>query len=146
MNFYMFDRERERRERLALLFQSEYGHAPGLWFSSPGRAEIIGGQTDHNFGKALASALSCDILCAAEKRNDGIIELRSDEFLPIRFSVYDLGNREREKAKTSALSRGVLDYLQRNGYSFGGFSACTHNNPAGTLYVPDWHTHLPHCR
>ena len=119
--------EIERREDLLRLFRTAYGTSPTRFFSSPGRAEIVGNHTDHNLGKVLVSAISCDILCAAAPRDDDIVEIRADAFNPIRFSVHDLVSREREKGKSVSLARGVLFYLAQQGYSFGGFSACTHS-------------------
>lgn len=121
------DEVKERRDRLAEFFVSENGGAPRHWFSSPGRAEVVGNHTDHSLGKVLVSAISCNILCAAERREDGFVEIKAEEFNPIRFSVQDLGSREREKGRSIALARGVLEYLRKSGYSFGGFSACTHS-------------------
>lgn len=125
MNAYGIDEERERRERLNEYYCAENGRRPEHWFSSPGRAEIAGNHTDHNLGKALVSAISCDILCAAARREDNLIEIKAESFHPIRFTVQDLGSREREKGKSIALARGVLGYLKKLGCDFGGFSACT---------------------
>lgn len=119
--------KRKRAEELISAFRSQFGGAPKHWFSSPGRAEIVGNHTDHNLGKVLVSAISCDILSACDTRTDGIVEICSEHFSPIRFSVSDLGSREREKGKSVALARGVLAYLSRLGYSFGGFSAVTNS-------------------
>lgn len=117
----------ERRRGLEWFFTASCGLKAERWFSSPGRAEIVGNHTDHNGGKVLVSAISCDILCAAARRTDGMVEIVAEDFNPISFSVRDLEIREREKGKSVALARGVLGYLKRAGYSFGGFSAATHS-------------------
>lgn len=117
----------ERRRGLERFFTASCGLKAERWFSSPGRAEIVGNHTDHNGGKVLVSAISCDILCAAARRTDGMVEIVAEDFNPISFSVRDLEIREREKGKSVALARGVLSYLKRAGYSFGGFSAATHS-------------------
>ena len=59
------------------LFRKETGRAPEAWFSSSGRAEIIGNHTDHNHGKVIVAAIGCDILAAVKKRDDGVIRIRS---------------------------------------------------------------------
>ena len=125
--FGIIDEETERRDRLSAFYRSEYGKGPARWFSSPGRAEIVGNHTDHNMGKVIVSAISCDILCACEKREDDIVEISAEAFNPIRFSVHDLASREREKGKSVGLCRGVLNYIRKLGYSFGGFRASTHS-------------------
>lgn len=117
-----------RKTALEAFYRARYRSAPERWVSSSGRAEIVGNHTDHNLGKVLVSAISCDILCAAGRRTDGIVEIASEDFYPIRFSVKDLKCREREKGKSVALARGVCRAVSDAGYSFGGFSAVTSSN------------------
>lgn len=117
--------EEDRKERLSLRFRTQYNAEPRRMISAPGQIEILGGYCESNGGKALSSAVSCDILCAASKRQDDVIEIVAENFLPIRISASDLGCREREKGKSIALARGALSYLRQCGYSFGGFSAYT---------------------
>lgn len=114
-----------RSEILRARFREYFGSEPERLFSAPGATELLGGDTEEHGGKAIVSALSCDLLAAVSPRSDGFIEVVSDSFPPIRFSVYDLGSREREKGKPVALVRGVLSYLAGAGYRFGGFSAYT---------------------
>lgn len=123
MNSYKIDRERVRREELFEKFRLNFGAFPKRLFSSPDRAELCGAETESNRGTSVFAALDSDLLCAVSEREDGIVEIYS-EFDPVRFSVNDLGSREREKGKLIALARGVLEYLRRSGRSFGGFSAC----------------------
>lgn len=117
-----------RRARLEKFFREKFRCAPQNWISSSGRAEIVGNHTDHNCGKVLVAAISCDILCGAKRRDDGIVEIAAEDFYPIRIRAKDLNRREREKGKSAALVRGVLRYLKDAGFSFGGFSAVTHSN------------------
>lgn len=119
--------DRNRAENLAKEFKVHFSAPAELFFSSPGRAEIVGNHTDHNLGKVLVSAISCDILCACAPRTDGVVEIVSEGFSPIRFSVHDLGRREREKGKSIALARGVMFELSRRGYPLSGFSAVTNS-------------------
>ena len=119
-----------RYARLVAAFEECFGHAPthARLFSSPGRAEIVGNHTDHNRGKVIVAALSCNVLCLAEPRTDGIVEIRSAGFRPIRFSIADTRRKESENGKSSAFARGVLHYLQERGLPVGGFSAVTESN------------------
>ncbi len=118
----------KRLNMLENSFRAEFGRAPERLFSSPGRAEVVGNHTDHNRGKVLVSALSCDILCLVAPRSDGIVDLRAEAFSPVRFDVRDLAGREREKGKSVSLARGVCRYFTAHGYPVGGFSAVTHSN------------------
>ncbi len=96
------------------------------WFSAPGRAEIVGNHTDHNCGKVLVSAISCDIL-AAVLPEDKCVEIVSEGYRPIRIDLDDLAVREGEKGKSASLLRGVLFYLQKMG-PVCGFTAYTSSN------------------
>ena len=119
---------RSRKGRLAAEFKEQFGEAPAYFFSSPGRAEIVGNHTDHNGGKVLVSAISCDVMAAVSPRSDGNVVIASGAYYPIRFSVHDLSVRERERGRSISLVRGILRYLSGLGYSFGGFSCVTHSN------------------
>ena len=131
MRAYGMSESQERQEKVASAYLSEYGQKPQYWFSSPARVELMGGHTEHNFGRGIFATISCDILCAAGRRQDDKVEIRSEEFDPVSFSVYDLENREREKGKAVSLARGVLRYLKGRGYSFRGFSVYLHNKITG---------------
>lgn len=113
---------------LAESFRTVYKREPTHWFSSPGRAEIVGNHTDHQAGKVLVSAISCDMIAAVGLRDDDTVVLASEGYQPIRISVRDTAMREREKGKSIALVRGVLQYLKTCGYRFGGFSAVTQSD------------------
>lgn len=97
-----------------------------VWFSSPGRAEIVGNHTDHNCGKVLVSAISCDIL-AAVLPCDGFAEIISEGYHAIRISLNDLAQRDEERGKSAALVRGVLAFLRQKG-ELCGFTAYTSSN------------------
>lgn len=117
----------KRMDALGAFFRTRFRCEPERWFSSPGRAEILGNHTDHNAGKVLVSALSCDILCAVRERDDDLVEICSENFYPIRFSLRELSRRERERGKSVALARGVAASLTGKG-KLHGFSACTSGN------------------
>ena len=120
----------KRYAYLKAAFEEQFGHTPSRarLFSSPGRAEIVGNHTDHNRGKVIVAALSCNVLCLAEPRTDGIIEISSAGFRPIRFPITDTEKKEGEKGKSPAFARGVIHYLKEKGLPVGGFSAVTESN------------------
>lgn len=105
-----------------------WGSSPEAFFSSPGRAEIIGNHTDHNGGKVIVAAITCDIVAAVGRRRDGIAEIRSKGFRPVRFRLADTSPHRSEFGRSPALARGVAEGLRRKGIpvaEFGGFSAYT---------------------
>lgn len=113
---------------LADKFFKAKGTEPDYFFSSPGRAEVLGNHTDHNLGKVIVSAISCDIIAAVQKRGDGLIEICSDGFYPIHFNVRDTKQRHEEKGRSYALARGVIEGIKRRGFTVGGFTAYTASN------------------
>lgn len=114
---------RARRNKISALFEKETGGRPQYWFSSPGRAEIVGNHTDHNHGKVIVAAISCDILAAVGRRDDGVIRILSDGFDPVSFRADDLMQVPAEQGRSIALARGVLKGISDKGYKIGGFTA-----------------------
>ncbi len=114
---------KERVNRIASRFKEKTGEEPEEWYSSSGRAEIIGNHTDHNHGKVIVAAISCDILAAVKKRSDGVIRIESEGFAPFELRVDDLEINPKEYGKSIALARGVVKGIRDRGMEAGGFSA-----------------------
>ncbi len=135
MNFYNyygdgFDLEvlKPRLTKLLNAFRNNVGVDADYLFSSPGRAEILGNHTDHNHGKVLVAAISCDILAAVRKTDDGIITICSEGYSPIKVNLSDTAIKPNEKGTSSALARGVANALKERGYKIGGFIAYLTSN------------------
>ncbi len=135
MNFHNyygdgFDVE-ELKPRLAKLlnaFRNNEGFDADYLFSSPGRAEILGNHTDHNHGKVLVASISCDIVAAVKKTDNGIIKICSEGYSPITFSVANTTLKENEKGTSTALARGVAEAIKNRGFAIGGFTAYLTSN------------------
>ena len=123
--------EREPLERYRSIgggFRALNGKAPEVFYSSPGRAEIVGNHTDHNLGKVIVAAVSCDIVAAVGRRADGLAEIVSKGFRPVRFRIADTAPKRHEAGRSASLARGVAAGLEKKGFSlkgFGGFTAYT---------------------
>ena len=89
-------------------------------YSVSGRSEISGNHTDHNHGKVLVAAISCDILAAVKKRDDGRIKISSDGFAPFELNADDTGAKECERGTSKALTRGVAAAIKGKGFVIGG--------------------------
>jgi len=81
------------------------GAAP-VFFSSPGRTEIIGNHTDHNNGLVLAAAVTLDTLAAAVGEDPGTIE---DVYEPYLLKIGFLTRTPRGRMVTRAAC-GHLGY------------------------------------
>ena len=114
-----------RAEKLFNTFVNCEGKKPEYVFSSPGRAEILGNHTDHNHGKVMVAAVSCDILTFASPTTDGSITLYSEGYPPIKTTTSDSEIKKEEFGTSLALVKGVCTKLHELGYEFGGFVAHT---------------------
>lgn len=115
----------QRAERLKRAFTAAEGSAPKHMFSSSGRCEVLGNHTDHNHGKVIVAAISCDILACVSPRCDGAVKLCSEGYPPIEIKLNDLSPHQSEQGTSHALVRGIAAKLHEMGYEFGGFTAHT---------------------
>ncbi len=131
-NYYgeNFDVEdlRPRLSKLLNAFRNNEGADADFLYSSSGRAEILGNHTDHNHGKVLVAAISCDIVAAVKKTDNGLVKICSEGYCPIKFNVNDTSLRENEKGTSTALARGVAEAIKNKGYKIGGFTAYLTSN------------------
>ncbi len=120
--------ELEKRFRiLSDIHANLFEKKPDMWFSSPGRIEIVGNHTDHNNGEVLCASVSLDTLACVNKAEKTII-LKSEGYPLITLDSEDISIHEEEKSTSAALIRGVCAYFVNNGFKVGGFSAsCTSN-------------------
>ena len=113
---------RSRFQELMERFVEAFGvRGDAAFFSSPGRAEILGNHTDHNHGKVLVAAISCDTLSVAAR--DDRVRILSEGYPEVSFAPEDLTLREEERGTSAALVKGVMKGLVDRGYRVGGFVA-----------------------
>ena len=107
-------------------FVNIFGVTEGLeLFSAPGRTEIGGNHTDHNFGKVLAGSVNLDIIAVAAKNDSGIIRVKSKGFNMDVIELSDMSVHDNETTHSASLIRGVAAKYQMEGYQIGGFDAYT---------------------
>ena len=122
-----------RLSAVARTFEATFGRAPADLFSSPGWIEIVGNHTDHNAGKVLAAAVNVDTVAAVSPREDGVIEVKSEDYPPMLVELSDVSFKASELGTSAALIKGVADFYMRAGVRVGGFSACmTSTVPRGS--------------
>ena len=98
-------------------------------FSAPGRTELAGNHTDHNYGKVLAAAIQLDTVAIVRKRGDNTVFFRSAGYPGTIVRLRDEnGNplllpRPEEQGKTEALVRGIAADFIRPGATVNGFTA-----------------------
>jgi galactokinase len=119
------DLQVERYSRLLARFATAFPEEREVeLFSAPGRAEIGGNHTDHNGGRVLAAAVDMDIVAAAAKTGGSSVVIDSEGYPRQIIELADLAQREAERYKPEALTRGVCARMRELGYRIGGFRAC----------------------
>lgn len=117
------DFQRNRYRVLLERFRALFGKPCQVLFSAPGRTEIGGNHTDHNYGRVLAASVNLDILCAAAPREDQKVILHSEGFDPVEMDLNVLSPIEAEYGTTASLVRGVAAGMKEAGYEIRGFEA-----------------------
>lgn len=116
----------DNQERFKLLAESYKKHFHSeqmVFFSSPGRTEILGNHTDHNGGKVIAASINMDTIGAAypnDSRNIVIISEGYNEQIVIDVDKVDDISKENG---TVSLVAGMIKAIQQFGYKISGFQA-----------------------
>ena len=108
-------------------FAELYGNERDVYlFSVPGRSEVSGNHTDHNYGRVLAAAINLDIIAIVSLNTDGTIRVKSEGY---REDVVVISETDKPKEENFFKSRGIVAGMCRGfadrGYSVGGFDAYT---------------------
>lgn len=120
----ILQKQADRYTGLLKKFQSLFNKDEADVFSSPGRTEIGGNHTDHNFGRVLAGAVNLDNVAVAAKNNSNIVNIESEGYPRIVVDLSKLTPDKDEYFTSEALVRGISARLKELGYAIGGFDAC----------------------
>ncbi len=104
-------------------FEAIFGEKEVSIYSAPGRSEVGGNHTDHQYGKVLATSLNVDVIAVVSRRDDGMILLKSQGYKKIKVNLSLLGQEKKEEGTSKALIKGVAAGLKGAGYRIGGFEA-----------------------
>lgn len=113
---------KERYTHLLQMFEERFPGQEALFFTAPGRTEIIGNHTDHNGGKILAASVDMDTICAAQKTDDRIVTVVSEGYVPVTIDLDRLDEIPTCEG-TLSLTAGILEGAMRRGFQAGGFNA-----------------------
>jgi galactokinase len=115
----------KRYADLLMQFDNTYGiRKDTLFFSSPGRTEIGGNHTDHNYGRVLAGAVNLDNAAVVCRNNTGLIRILSAGYPQLEVNLASLSPNSKEQFTSAALVRGICSRMKELGYVIGGFDAC----------------------
>jgi len=93
-------------------------------FSSPGRTEIGGNHTDHNYGRVLAGAVNLDMIAVAAPNGTNVIRIKSVGYPEFQVDLSSLEIDTAQFYTSSSLVKGICARMQQLGYHIGGFDAC----------------------
>ena len=114
----------QRYETLMNDFEKVFEKDDVMLFSSPGRTEIGGNHTDHNYGRVLAGAVNLDNIAVAAKNNSNIIRIKSMGYPEFQVDLADLSIDDSKYYTSGALVKGICNKMKESGYEIGGFDAC----------------------
>jgi galactokinase len=117
-------RNAKRYADLLNRFTAEFGSRDCEFYTSPGRTEIGGNHTDHNYGRVLAGAVNLDNVCIAAKNNTSTIRILSEGYPRFDVDLSSLKPEKSEKYSSAALVRGICSRFKELGHSIDGFDAC----------------------
>lgn len=122
------EEQKKRYKDLVESFQKKFPEEDIFLFSSPGRTEISGNHTDHNYGKVLAGSINLDCVGVAAKNNSRKVSIVSETYnQSFVIDLDDLSPSEK-KAGTIDLVKGLLKGFLEKGYEIGGFNAYVTSN------------------
>ena len=102
-------------------------------YSAPGRTEIGGNHTDHQYGCVLAASVNLDAIAAAALNGTDVIRFYSEGYGLIEADLSVLEPVESEKESTLALIRGMAALAIKRGYEVKGIDVyCTSNVLGGS--------------
>jgi len=121
---FVLKSEAERYATLMSDFTKTFGIDDVELFSSPGRTEIGGNHTDHNYGRVLAGAVNLDNIAVAGKNGTNTIRIKSAGYPEFQVELTDFQPKESEFYTSVSLVKGIAAKMKQNGYNVGGFNAC----------------------
>lgn len=114
----------ERYVALMNEFKSVFGKDDVALFSSPGRTEIGGNHTDHNYGRVLAGAVNLDNIAVAASNGTNTIRIKSVGYPEFQVELSSLEADPSQFYTSSSLVKGICARMKEKGYAIGGFDAC----------------------
>ncbi len=118
------ENQKQRYIKLLADYKSKFSQSDeAMLFSTPGRTELGGNHTDHNFGKVLAASVNKDSIAVVSKEDSKIVTLYSDGYDDVfKVDFKNLKPVKGETGTTNSLIRGVANGFVNKGYKIGGFN------------------------
>jgi galactokinase len=105
-------------------FKAVFGKDDVSIFSSPGRTEIGGNHTDHNYGRVLAGAVKLDNIAVAATNGTDVIRIKSTGYPRFEVKLSELNIDKSQFYTSGSIVKGICARLKEKGFKIGGFDAC----------------------
>ena len=115
--------QQERYVNLVDEFVATFGDKDVTAFSSPGRTEIGGNHTDHNYGRVLAGAVNLDNVAIAAPNGTMTVRILSSGYPQFEVDLSVLEPNKAEYYTSVGLVRGICARVKELGLAIGGFDA-----------------------
>jgi galactokinase len=126
-------KQASRYESIMQEFKNLYGTYDVMLFSSPGRTEIGGNHTDHNYGRVLAGAVNLDNIAVAAPNGTNTVRVQSVGYPKFEVDLNNLSPNKDEFFTSASLIRGISARLKELGFKIGGFDCVIDGNvPKGS--------------
>ena len=123
-NQLILTKQADRYNSLLEKFSKTFNSKEIVLFSSPGRTEIGGNHTDHNYGRVLAGAVNMDNIAVAAKNNTNVVSILSSGYEKFEVDLSNLSPDKAEKYSSASIVRGVSSRMKELGFVIGGFDCC----------------------
>jgi galactokinase len=123
-NQAILNKQAQRYNSLIDKFNNVFGQKDIMLFSSPGRTEIGGNHTDHNYGRVLAGAVNMDNIAVAAKNNTNIVSILSSGYEKFEVDLSNLSPNKAENFTSASIIRGISARMKELGFIIGGFDCC----------------------
>jgi galactokinase len=120
----VLNEQADRYANLMTDFEKTYETNDIQLFSSPGRTEIGGNHTDHNYGRVLAGAVNLDNIAVAAKNGTNTIRIKSAGYPEFQVELSDFQPKKAEYYTSTSLVKGIAAKMKEKGYEVAGFNAC----------------------
>lgn len=95
----------------------------GIHAFAPGRTELAGNHTDHEWGRVIAATISQGVNLDAQPNDKGVVRVESAGFEPFSVELTSVEPRAEERESPAALVRGIAAGLSEVGMDLHGFDA-----------------------
>ena len=119
----VIEAQTERYLQTVSTFQKTFNQSEASMFSSPGRTEIGGNHTDHNYGRVLAGAVNLDNIAVAQPNGTKVVRILSSGYPQFEVDLTNDKPNEKEYFTSASLVRGISARMVELGFATGGFDA-----------------------